>query len=164
MGFTRPRYNATVILPAYQLTGQLEPIGPWLDWLNARDKYILPVYAARLYPLAAGPASNAERAAVFLSRAEVGLIHLPDRAAHDTVHMPKNVHAAILHVGPVVCRGDLHMGVDATLNTFIDDLPGAYFPVTQAELFSTVALPVPLPRQADLILVNRAQVQMYYAA
>lgn len=164
MGFTRPRFAATVLLPGYQITGQIEPIGPWLDWLNARDKYTLPVQAARVYPLDGAPVATTERAVVHLNRADVRLIHLPERAAGDSVHMLRNAQAAILHLGPVICRGDLHMGADATLATFMDDLPGAFFPVTNAQLFTTTTLPVPLPRQADLILVNRAQVQVYYPA
>ena len=166
MGFARPRFAATILTPAYHITGYLEPIGPWLDWLNARDKITLPVQGARFQPLGGAPAaaSPAERAVIHLSRADVGVIHLPERAAAESVHMLRNVQAAILHIGPVICRGELHLGVDATLATFMDDLPGAFFPVTGAQLFSTAALPVPLPRQAELILVNRAQVQLYYAA
>ena len=34
--FSRPRYGATVITRDYQITGQIEPIGPWLDFLNAK--------------------------------------------------------------------------------------------------------------------------------
>lgn len=161
---TRTRYATTILLPTLEISGQLEPIGPWLDFLNSRDKYTLPVYAARVMPFNVTTTTHAERPVVHLNRADVAVIHLPDRAAHEAVHMLRNVHLTILHIGPLVCRGELHMGVDATPATFFDDLPGAFFPVTNAELFSAVALPVPLPRQADLILVNRAQVQLYHSA
>lgn len=77
--------------------------------------------------------------------------------------MLKNVHMAIAHVGPIVCRGEFHMGVDKTLATYIDELTGSYFPITNVDLHSLAPLPVPLPRKADLILVNRAQMQLYYA-
>jgi hypothetical protein len=157
----RPRFNATVVLPGFEVVGQIEPIGPWIDFLNSKDKHVLPVYTARVLPFG-GAATAPERPQVYVSRTEVLLLHLPDRAAHSTVYMLKNVQSAIAHAGPLVIRGEIHLGVDASLATFVDDLPGNFFPVTNAELFSTQALPVPLPRKADLIFLNRSQLQLYY--
>jgi hypothetical protein len=157
----RPRYNATVIVSGFELTGQIEPIGPWIDYLNSKDKHVLPIHAAHVLPIG-GAATTPERAQVYVSRQEIMLLHLPDRASHGTVYMLKNVQSAIVHAGPLVIRGEFHLGVDATLATYLDDLPGNFFPITNAELFSTQPLPVPLPRQAELIFLNRVQLQLYY--
>jgi hypothetical protein len=157
----RLRYNATVVLPGFEVIGQIEPIGPWVDFLNSKDKYVLPVYAARVLSVG-GPATTPERPQVYSLRNEVLLLHLPDRASHSTVHMLKTILSAILHAGPLVIRGEIHLGVDATLATYLDDLTGNFFPLTNAEIFSTQPLPVPLPRKADLIFLNRAQLQLYY--
>ena len=157
----RPRFNASVVLPGFQVTGQIEPIGPWIDFLNGKDKHVLPMYAARVLPVG-GAATTPERAQVYVSRSEVLLLHLPDRASHSTVYMLKNVQSAIVHAGPLVIRGEIHLGVDASLATFLDDLPGNFFPMTNAELFATQALSVPLPRKAELIFLNRVQLQLYY--
>ena len=70
--------------------------------------------------------------------------------------MLRNVQTAIAHIGPVICRGEWHMGTDATLATFIDDLPGNFFPITNADLHAKVALPAPLPHKAEMMLVNRS--------
>jgi hypothetical protein len=155
------RFSATVVLPGFEIVGQIEPIGPWIDFLNSKDKHVLPVHAARVLPFG-GAATTPERPQVYVRRADVLLVHLPDRASHATVHMLKNVQSAIAHAGPLVIRGEVHLGVDASLATFLDDLPGNFFPITNAELFSTLALPVPLPRKAELIFLNRAQLQLYY--
>jgi hypothetical protein len=162
---TRPRYNATVIMPGLEIIGQIEPIGPWLDFLNSRDKHTItnPISPARFLAWG-GPATAGEQPQVYANRAEIQLIYLPDRAARETVHMMKTTQLAICHLGSIVCRGEFHMGVDASLLTHFDDLPGNFFPVTNAELFSTVPLPSPLPRKADLVFLNRAQVQLYRPA
>ena len=157
----RPRYNATVVLSGFEVIGQIEPIGPWVDFLNSKDKHVLPVYAARVLSVG-GAATAPERPQVCVGRDEVLVLHLPDRASHSTVHMLKNVQAAIMHTGPLVVRGEVHLGIEAALTTFLDDLPGNFFPMTNAELFSTQALPAPLPRKADLIFLNRARLQLYY--
>ena len=162
--FSRPRYEATVITTTFQITGQIEPIGPWLDYLNAKDKITVPIYHARMLAIgtAAGPVP--EQPQVMVNRNHICLIYLPDRNSHQTVHMLKNVQTAISHIGPVICRGEWHMGIDARLATFIDDLPGDFFAVTNADLHAKVALPAPLPHKAELILVNRRYVLVYHLA
>jgi hypothetical protein len=162
--FTRPRYEATVITTAFQVTGQIEPIGPWLDFLNAKDKLTLPVYNAHILAIGTSVGPAPEKPQVYVNRHDICFIVLPDRNSHESVHMLRNVQAAIAHIGPVICRGEWHMGVDATLATFVDDLPGNFFPVTNADLHAKAAMPAPLPHKAELILVNRLHVTVYHPA
>jgi hypothetical protein len=162
--FSRPRYEATVITTAFQITGQIEPVGPWLDFLNAKDKIALPIYNARILVIGASPGPAPEKPLVYVNRHDICFLYLPDRNSHETVHIMRSVRTAIAHIGPVVCRGEWHMGPDATLATFIDDLPGDFFAVTNADLHAKVALPAPLPPKAELILVNRLYLSVYHLA
>ena len=162
--FSRPRFEATVITSSFQITGQIEPIGPWLDFLNARDKITLPVYSAHILAIGTSVGPAPEKPQVLVSRHEVCFIYLPDRSSHQTVNMLRNVQTAIAHIGPIICRGEWHMGVDATLATYLDYLPGNFFPITNADLHAKVILPAPLPHKAELILVNRLHVSVYHAA
>ena len=162
--FSRPRYEATVITTAFQITGQIEPIGPWLDYLNAKDKITVPIYNAHTLAIgtAVGPAP--EKPQVYVNCHDICFIYLPDRNSHQTVHMLKNVQTVIAHIGPVICRGEWHMGMDARLATFVDDLPGDFFAVTNADLHAKVALPGPLPHKAEMMLVNRQHVSVSHPA
>jgi hypothetical protein len=163
--FARPRYEATVITTAFQIAGEIEPIGPWLDFLNIRDKIVLPVYNAHML-LMGTPAGSAPqpKPQVYVNRHDVCLIYLPDRSSHQSVHMLRNAQIAIAHIGPVICRGEWHMGVEARLATFVDDLPGDFFAVTNADLHARVALPAPLPHKAEMLLVNRRHLAVYHPA
>jgi hypothetical protein len=160
--FTRPRYTATVVTADFYITGKLEPIGPWLDFLNAKDKYTLPIYDARILLIGAAAGAAPEKPQVYVNRHDICFIHLPDRTAHQNVNMMRNAQFAIAHIGPVVCRGEFHMGADATLLTFMDDLSGNFFPVTNADLHAKVTLPAPLPQKAELLLVSRLHVPVYH--
>jgi len=162
--FTRPRYEATVITKEFQMTGQIEPIGPWLDFLNAKDKYTIPIYEARIMLIGTSVGNTPVKPVALVNRFDICFIYLPDHAAHQSVHMLRNVQAVIAHIGPVVCRGEWHMGVDATVPTFVDDLSGNFFPVTNADLHAKVALPVPLPHKAELLLVHRMHVTVFHPA
>ncbi len=159
-----PRFNATFILPTFEIIGKIEPLGPWLDFLNNRGKTIITLYGARVMPIGASTPPGPEQPQVHVNGAELCVIHLPDRAAIESVYMLKNVQTAIAHIGPIVCRGEFHVGADKTVARYFDELPGIFFPITNVELFSTVALPVPLPRKADLILANRAHLRLFYTA
>ncbi len=160
--YARPRFNVTLLTPAFEITGQMEPIGPWLDWLTSRHKQVVPVYQARLMPLGTSQAAGAERPELYVTCNDICLIFLPDPAAHTSVNMLKNTRSAISHIGPVVCRGDWHMGMDTSLATFLDNLPVNFFPITQADLHYKVQLPVPLPARADLIIANRLHLTVYH--
>jgi hypothetical protein len=162
--FVRPSYAATVVTSEFEIVGQIEPIGPWLDYLNAKDKYTLPVKNARFLAIGAAAGSAPEKPQVFVNRADICFIYLPDRSSHQTVNMLRNIQAAIAHIGPLICRAEFHMGMDANLLTFMDDLPGNFFPITNADLHAKVALPVPLPNKVELLLVNRLHVPVYHPA
>lgn len=162
--FTRPRYEATVITTEFEISGQIEPVGPWLDYLNAKDKYTLPIYNAHILAIGTSVGPAPEKPVVYIDRASVCFIYLPDRASHQNVNMMRNVQAAIAHIGPVVCRAEFHMGVDATLLTFMDDLNGNFFPITNADLHAKVVMPAPLPHKAEVLLVNRPHVSIYHPA
>ena len=162
MDYTRPRFEAMVITPTFQITGQIEPVGTWLDFLNAKDKFTVTVLNAHVLAIGTSVGPAPEKPQAYVNRNDICFIHLPDRDAHQSVYMLKNVQAAIAHLGPVICRGEWHMGVDATLSTFVDDLPGNFFPITNADLHAKVAMPAPLPHKAELILVNRLHVSIYH--
>ena len=162
--FSRPRYEAMVITTEFQITGQIEPIGPWLDFLNAKDKFTLTVHNAHILAIGTSVGPAPEKPQVYVYRHDVCFIYLPDRNSHQSVHMLKNVHTAIAHIGPIICRGEWHMGADATLSTHIDDLTGNFFPITNADLHAKVTMPAPLPHKAELILVNRQHVPIYHPA
>ncbi len=159
----RAQFNATIITRTLEIVGQMEAIGPWLDFINERDRHLITMHTARAFPMGSTTAAP-EHAQLYVNRSEICLIYLPDRAAHESVFMLKNTQAMICHLGPIVCRGELHLGADKTIATQIDELAHDFFPLTNADLHSTLPLAVPLPPKADLILANRAQMQFCYAA
>ena len=87
--FTRPRYDATVITTEFQITGQIEPIGPWLDYLNAKDKYTLPIHNARILAIGTSVGAGAGKTAG-VGQSRGGLLHLPARSQFAS----KREHAA----------------------------------------------------------------------
>ena len=122
----------------------------------------MPVYNAHVLTIGTSVGPAPEKPLVYVNCRDVCFIYLPDRNSHQTVHMLRNAQVAIAHIGPVICRGEWHMGPEATLATFIDDLPGDFFAVTNADLHAKVTLPEPLPHKAEMMLVNRQHLAVYH--
>lgn len=161
----RARYSVEIVTTAFHVTGDVEPIGPWQIFLNSPDRCALTVCHAHVAPLTQSVhLSSRERPQVYLSLNQICFIILPDVVARESITLMKHVETAICHVGPIVCRSNVHMGAEARLQTFLDDLSGHFFPVTHAELYPLTMLDAPLTRKAELMLINRRQVQLYYAA
>ena len=159
----RPVFNSQIITATTQMIGKAEPVGPWLSFLNNRDKFNLLMRDARIMSLTAGVAP-VDRPEIFVNRNLASMVVLLDAGVRDSMQMMRNVIMAIMHIGPIICRGEIHIGADTPLGLYFDDLPGNFFPVTNASLHSVLPMPAPLPRQSELLLINRTMVQTYYAA
>ena len=159
---TRPRHNVEVLTPELRVTGQVEPVGPWFDFVNNPDRYTVTVLDAHRCPLGKTSGRESDHAQAILNKQHICLIILLDAEARETVHALKNTNRAISHVGPFICRGDLHMGAESQLVTFFDDMVSDYFVASNVDLHSTSATPSPLPSHVDMLLVNRAQVHTTY--
>ena len=159
----RPRLNTLVITPSLQITGQMEPAGSWIDFLNSRDKHTFSLYSARLMSIG-GASSVVEREQVTVNRHLIYLLAFPEMGVRETIPLMRNAVTAIFHAGSILCRGDIHMGMDTSLAVFLDEFNGEFIPVTDASLHSTIAMPAALPKQLDVALLNRSQIQVYFPA
>jgi hypothetical protein len=99
----RPTYNAQILTVAMQISGRAEPVGPWLDFLNNRDKIGLSVRDAHLASLVTG-AAPVDRPQVFMNHNLISLLVVTDPGVRDSIPMVKNIVMVILHIGPVICR------------------------------------------------------------
>lgn len=159
---TRPRHNVDILTPEFRVTGQVEPIGPWFDFMNNPDRYTLTVHNAHLCPLGKADGRESDHTQAILNKQHICMVILLDAEARETVHALSHTNRAISHVGPFICRSDFHMGAETQLVTFFDDMVSDYFVVSNADLHSTITAPTPLPSHVDMLLVNRAQAYTTY--
>ena len=160
----RRSYQVDVLSPHLRISGRIEPIGPWIDYLNSPDRHTLLVTAAHVCPLGDANGHGFDQERVIINKHDVCLIVVLDEDARDGIQLMRNSQRAISHVGPYVCRSDFHMGAESNLTTFLDELHGDFFAATDADLYSSMTLPSPLPRHASLIIMNRAQMRLHHPA
>ena len=158
----RQRYQVQIVTPAYEVVGQLETIGSTLDYLNNRETEFITIHDARVSALTQGAPAVPDQAQIHLNRSQICFVILLDQAARAGVNLLKQTQVAISQVSSIVCRGEYHMGSEWHLATYFEDQHSQFFPITNVELYSPVSMPVALPRKAEMILANRAFVQLYY--
>ena len=102
--FSRPRYEATVITTAFQITGQIEPFGPWLDYLNTRDKIAVPVYNAHILAIGTAVGTAPEKPQVYVNCQDIYLIYLPGNFFPIT---NADLHARVALPAPLPHKADM---------------------------------------------------------
>jgi len=164
MEINRPRYGVEIITTGFHVKGLVEPVGPWLEFMNNRERHTLTVLNANASPLGGKNSHLPEHPQVYLSRHDVCAVILSDPAARAAMTILKHAEPAIAHVGPLICRCEFHMGAESHLNTFFDDLAGDFFVATHVELYVSATPSNPLPHRAEMMLINRRQVRLFYSA
>lgn len=159
----RLSYQVDILSPDLRISGRVEPIGPWIDFLNNPDRHTLLVSDAHVCPLGNGNHAF-DQAQVVVNKHNICIIVVLDENAHEAFQLLRNTKRAISHIGPYICRSDFHMGVEASLVTFIDEMHGDFFAATDADLYCTMTTPSPLPSHAPLMIMNRKQMRLHHAA
>jgi hypothetical protein len=158
------RYDVQVLGRRFQCAGQMEPVGPLLDYLNKGNRSTFPMFDVKLMPIeSAGPLTAISRPEIILSAQELGVIYFLDSEYRRQVQMLRQFDRIIAYTPHAVLRGNFHRGAETRLRDLLDMLSGAFLAMTEVSIFPTTSLPGAFPQQADLLVVNRLHVQFYHS-
>jgi hypothetical protein len=155
------RYPVKVITPQFLIHAQMEPVGNLLDYLNDVNRGSVPLYEATLYDLV-GKLKPSTRPLAVVRKQDFCGLYADDAEARSSVRLLKRIEKVIIHVPNLICRGEMHVGTETRLQDLFDVLIGSFFALTNTSLFSLGSLPAEFPQQADLILVHKDNVLVYY--
>ena len=158
------RQDAQILGPELQYEGQMEPIGTLMDFLNTASRTTFPLFSVRVMPLREeGPFKGVTRPEITVNRSELGLIYFTDPSYRKKVQVLKSFDAVIAYTPHLILRGRFHRGAEARLRDLFDTIAGSFLAMTQVSIFPKIDLPSSLPKQADLIILNRSFVNFYHA-
>jgi hypothetical protein len=165
MEITLERHRVLVVGREMEYEGELEPIGPVMDFLNASTRTTFPLYSARVVPIGSEERfKGISRAEIIIDKSEFGILYSDDPEFRSKVQMLRFADSVIAYTPHAIIRGQFHRGAETRLPDLFDALQGAFMPVTDASLFPTTDLPAPLPTHSELILLNRQFVRFYHSA
>jgi len=158
-------HEVCIITVDFQISGQLETIGPPFSFINDRGRQSFLVHDARLTPLT--PNSRLRSIVhprLTLRKHQVALLYFTSPETRASIRPLVRRELLVAYTPVAVCRGYFHMSAEASLHEFLDVTPGDLLPVAEARIFPLINLPAPFPSEADIILVGRDYVQFYHPA
>lgn len=155
--------DVQIVTPTLQFAGQFEFFGPPLVYLNddARDGVVLrDVRIAALDPNS--PFKGLHRPQATVRRSKVAFLHLIDPEVQAKASLLKRKERFVTYTPVAVLRGNYHMPVESQVEDFLATTMGEFLPLTDAQVFPLVPLPLPFPEHCDLLLISRRFIQMYH--
>jgi hypothetical protein len=158
------RHDTQLLMNYFQGRGQLEALGPVMNYVNDPGRTSLPFYEAQLAPLTpASPLNTISQSQVVLLKSQITLMYFSEAETRESIRPLPNRELVVAYLPEVVCRGYFHMSAEASLDDFLDVTPGDLLPMTEVQIFPLIELPGPFPSQADLLLINPDYIEFYHS-
>ena len=161
---TLQRYDVQILGHTFQFSGQMEPVGRVLDYLNDENRSTFPLYDVRISPITPGsPLAGITRPELIVSETELGLVFFLDPEYRQKVDVLKNFDRVVAYTPHAVLRGNFHRGVETRLGDVFDVMQGTFLALTDVNVFPLTELPAPFPTQTDLIIANCSYIHLYHS-
>ncbi len=166
MGLQAPptqRHDVQILTLDFQFSGQLETIGPVLNFINSPGRDSLSLHDAHLAPLTPGsPLKGISHSHVVVRKPQIVLLCLISPESRASIRTLARRELLVAYTPVAVCRGYFHMSAEAKVRDFLEVTPGDLLPITEAQIFPLVELSAPFTTRAELILAGRAHLQLYH--
>lgn len=157
------RHAVSIVTTGFQMTGELEAIGPVFSFINDPKRDSLSFYDVQVMPLvASGPLKGFSRPHVILRRSEIVLLYLESAESRDSIRTLRRSEQMVAYTPVAVCRANFHMADEANIYDFLEDIASILLPITAVQLFPLTEFPAPFPTEPDLLLLSRYHLQFYH--
>ena len=159
------RHDANVLTSHFQINGQLETTGPVGNFLNDPSRTSLSFYDVRLAPLTPGsPLRGIARPHVVLLKPHIMFFYLSSQEARESIRTFVRTEPLMIYTSLAVCRGNVPLPAEARIADFLNVVPGELIPILDAQIYPFVDLPVPFPKQLEMVLLGRSHLLFYHPA
>jgi hypothetical protein len=159
------RHGVQILTTRFQISGQLETIGPPDNFINDSTRDSIALHEAQVTPLTpSSPLGSLSRPHIVVLKSEIMLLYPTSAESRASIQTLTRRELLVAYTPLAVCRGHFHMPVEANLNEFLSVTPGLFLPVTETKIFPLFELPAPFPGEADLLLIGRAHLHLYHPA
>lgn len=159
------RHDVQILTVHFQFSGQLETIGPVLNFINDPSRDSLSLYDARLVPLtSSSPLKGLSRPHIVIRKPQIVLLYFTSAETRASIRRLARRELLVAYTPVAVCRGYCHMAAEASVRDFLDVASSDLLPITQVHVFPLIELPAPFPAEADLLLAGRTHLQFYHPA
>ncbi len=157
-------YNVEVLTEHYLLTGELEPFGPMMSYLNDVGRVALRLKnmeAKSLDPTLAIDTFHAE--SMMVRKGEVILIHPLDTITQNTLPLMARREPLRVFIGRFVLQANFPCGADTPISDIFDMSPAPWVVCVDAQAHVIQRSKQPLFSTAKFVLINKTHIRFYQA-
>jgi hypothetical protein len=160
MGYVQKTYPVEVLTASYQISGEFQPRGNMIIFLNDANVSSLTITNATLMPLMPGARTGAiPSPELYVLKSEVQVLIIGDFPPEEAQLMPKKL--------PLVCftdtyaiRATFHVGAE-TQPADVFSVQSLFLPITDLDIFTLRPLTQEIGGQADLAFIYRPAVRVF---
>jgi hypothetical protein len=157
--------RATVLIPGYQLQGDLQVLGVIQTFLNSETKGVFTIKDVAVHGLEPhNPAASMQIEELYVRRDQVLSLVFTDAIQPDeTGLMPRTEHL-VAYTSHYAIQGDFHMGADAVVGDFISSSRAPFVGATNATIFPLFQPRAAIIQNAPLVYIYARAVRMHHEA
>ncbi|MBN1933875.1 MAG: hypothetical protein JW934_04375 [Anaerolineae bacterium] len=165
MEMLRQSFPVELFTNARQFVGTFEPMGALLDDINDPNKGDLYLTQVTFTPLALasqfGPITVPE---AIVRKHDVIFFYFKDKSAHQKFRLLARIEKMVVYTSTLAIKGDFHLGAEQRPRDMFDTMRGDFQAMTDVTIFPLHKTQAAIPREVDMILVNRQNILFYHPA
>ncbi len=155
-------YHVELLTEHYILTGELEPFGPLMTYLNDASRVALRLKSLEAKSLDPSLALDTFRAdEVMVRKDEIVIIHPLDAMSRNTVPLMARREVLRVFIGRFVLQGAFSCGQDTPISDIFDISPAHWYACVDAHAHIVQRSRQPIFSTAKLLLINKAHIRFY---
>ena len=155
-------YHAELLTEHYLLTGEMEPFGPLMTYLNDASRAALRLknmQAKSLDPSLALDTFHADE--MMVRKDEIVIIRPLDPVSQSTVPLMVRRETLRVFIGRFVLQGEFSCGQDIPISDIFDVSPAHWVPCVDAHAHIVQRSKQPIFSTAKVVLINEAHIRFY---
>ena len=157
-------HQMEIITDSFWAKGEFESLGDPHLYLNQEDLTMLPLKKPQIIPWSFTGLPPARPQQMLAHRDEIQLLRFLQAESNDKYKRPPRTQKLFLYFPLFVVQGQTPLLSEADLKNFLDFWKGTFLPITDASIHYLTQGPMPLTNQAELLYINRQQIQGYFPA
>lgn len=155
-------YRAEILTSQYLFSGDVEPLGPLLTYLNDASRRVIMLKGVEATALDADNALATFRAnELLVGKNEVCAIGLPDPVSKTTVHLLPRREKLRVVAARFVIQALFHCGSETRVGDLFEATPGQWATASDAHIYPLLPCRAPVFETVNLLLLNKAHIRFY---
>jgi hypothetical protein len=157
--------HVTVLIPGYQLQGDLQVLGMIQTYLNDETKDVFTIKDVAVHGLEPhNPAASMQIAELYVRKDQVLALVFADEIPSDETGLMPRTEQLVVYTSHYAVQGHFHMGADAVVGDFISSSRAPFVGATGATIFPLFQPRAAIIQNAPLVYLYASAIRMHHEA